>query len=290
MGLLIKNMRGNSWKTSEIDKLKNLNKTGKNLREISKILNRPYSSVKTKMRFLTMKANPHKVLSKEKIETLISDYKSEMKYTDILKKHKISDKYLKKILTNNKIESRLKIKQNLLNKKFGKLTVISLIENSYTYHRRKWLCKCECGKEVSRISSFLTSHSKKYLISCGCAKKDIKGKNSQLWTGYEGLSGSFFSAIKHGAKIRNLDFNVTIEYLWNLFANQDKKCVISGIKLQLLEHGQLDNTASLDRIDSSKGYIEGNVQWVHKDINWMKQDFSDEYFIKICKIVHNNNL
>ena len=32
-------------------------------------------------------------------------------------------------------------------------------------------------------------------------------------------------------------------------------------------------TASLDRIDSTKGYVRGNIQWVHKDINWFKRDY-----------------
>ena len=44
-------------------------------------------------------------------------------------------------------------------------------------------------------------------------------------------------------------------------------------------------TASLDRIDSSKGYVKGNVQWVHKDINKMKTDFEQSIFIKLCKSV-----
>ena len=42
-------------------------------------------------------------------------------------------------------------------------------------------------------------------------------------------------------------------------------------------------TASLDRIDSSKGYVIGNVQWVHKDINIMKNKFDNQYFIDMCK-------
>ena len=47
------------------------------------------------------------------------------------------------------------------------------------------------------------------------------------------------------------------------------------------------NTASLDRIDSSKGYVEGNVQWVHKMINMSKQQYSQEEFIDMCKAVAN---
>lgn len=49
-----------------------------------------------------------------------------------------------------------------------------------------------------------------------------------------------------------------------------------------------NRTASLDRIDSSKGYLENNVQWVHKDINWMKQDYSHEEFLQYCKLIYEN--
>lgn len=48
-------------------------------------------------------------------------------------------------------------------------------------------------------------------------------------------------------------------------------------------------TASLDRIDSSKGYIEGNVQWVHKRINKMKLDDSDTEFIEWCRLIADFN-
>ena len=49
-------------------------------------------------------------------------------------------------------------------------------------------------------------------------------------------------------------------------------------------------TASLDRIDSKKGYIEGNIQWVHKDINRMKWAFNEDYFIKLCNNIYQYNL
>ena len=44
-------------------------------------------------------------------------------------------------------------------------------------------------------------------------------------------------------------------------------------------------TASLDRIDNTKGYTQDNVQWVHKDINRIKSDLSQEYFLTLCKTV-----
>ena len=48
-------------------------------------------------------------------------------------------------------------------------------------------------------------------------------------------------------------------------------------------------TASLDRIDSSKGYILGNIQLVHRDVNRIKSDFEQDYFIKICKLISLKN-
>lgn len=44
-------------------------------------------------------------------------------------------------------------------------------------------------------------------------------------------------------------------------------------------------TASLDRIDSTKGYVEGNVQWIHKRLNIMKGKSTDVTFIKDCERV-----
>ncbi len=41
-------------------------------------------------------------------------------------------------------------------------------------------------------------------------------------------------------------------------------------------------TASLDRINSNFGYIEGNVQWIHKLLNNTKNKMHNEDFINWC--------
>jgi len=38
------------------------------------------------------------------------------------------------------------------------------------------------------------------------------------------------------------------------------------------------------------GYVEGNVQWVHKIVNFMKQALPDNEFINWCRIIVNNNI
>lgn len=112
------------------------------------------------------------------------------------------------------------------------------------------------------------------------------------WKGCGGLSGKKFASYKNKAEQRGLDFEVTIEYLWELYSSQKGKCTLTGIELTLeapLGDRAPVNTASLDRIDSRKGYIVGNVQWVHKDINRMKSDLPPEHFIEMCKAVSKYN-
>ena len=49
------------------------------------------------------------------------------------------------------------------------------------------------------------------------------------------------------------------------------------------------STASLDRIDSNGSYSIDNCQWVHKDINVMKLEFTVKHFQYICAAVARYN-
>jgi hypothetical protein len=49
------------------------------------------------------------------------------------------------------------------------------------------------------------------------------------------------------------------------------------------------NTASLDRINSEKGYETDNVRWVHKSINHLKSDLDDNVLIYLCHLITKNN-
>ena len=187
-------------------------------------------------------------------------------------------------LNNNSLKScgwNCDFAYSLVGKKFGKLTVINRegMKNNTSY----WKCLCECGTEIVVKRSHF---GKNHIRSCGCRRR---GQESDNWTGCGDISGSFFGKIKHHAKRRNIDFDISIDYLWDLFKKQNGKCVLSGIDLVFYKHSLANCTASLDRINSSIGYIEGNVQWVHKDVNFMKQQFSQDYFIEMCNFITKNN-
>lgn len=91
------------------------------------------------------------------------------------------------------------------------------------------------------------------------------------------------------AKKRFKNFNLTLEYLKEIWEQQNGICPYTGIKLQLATYTTNHNnpiyTASLDRIDSSKGYEIDNVQFISTAINYMKNTMSHEDTIKLCNII-----
>lgn len=120
------------------------------------------------------------------------------------------------------------------------------------------------------------------------------GSNSSKWIGCGQISGRFFGGIKDNAKKRNLIFDISLEYLWDLFLKQNRKCVYSGLLLTLPITSNKEDfklaTASVDRIDSSIGYIVGNVQWVHKNINEMKWNMTEGEFLYYCELIYNHRI
>lgn len=83
------------------------------------------------------------------------------------------------------------------------------------------------------------------------------------------------------------EFNITEIDLFDLWGKQEGLCAYT--KLPMLATSNQFNTVSLDRIDSSKGYIVDNIQLVCAAINKMKQEYSEQLFIQLCHCVAQNN-
>lgn len=160
--------------------------------------------------------------------------------------------------------------KNMTGVKSGKLTAVKF--SHIDKKGARWICKCECGKEKIVSTAVLRSQKIK---SCGCAWR----------TTHEGISASHFLNVRNHAISRDITFAITIKQMWDIFVFQSKKCALSGMDLKLDAYKHSKNTASLDRIDSVKGYLVDNVQWVHKDINCMKSNLDQELFIQYCKAI-----
>ena len=167
-----------------------------------------------------------------------------------------------------------------IGQKIGNYTVID--NNIVIQHEAKVKCQCRCGV-FNLVSCYtLIKGTSTQCLKCG---NSLKMENNPSWKGYGDISGRIIGKIKKDAIKRGIIFNLTIEYLDSLYKLQNKKCSLTGLSLNISSKQQ---TASLDRIDSLNGYVEGNVQWVHKDINMMKKAYNQEYFIEMCKLVANN--
>jgi len=116
-------------------------------------------------------------------------------------------------------------------------------------------------------------------------------------TGCHGLSGTHFLSIKSGATRRNILFDLTPEFLWELYLKQEGRCALTNTRIDLdclIRNNNVDwkyITASLDRIDNKLPYIESNVWWVHKTVNRLKNNYSVEellYWSKLLLEKHGN--
>ena len=181
---------------------------------------------------------------------------------------------------------------DLVGKRFTKLVVTKKLAS-----RRGgsvlWECLCDCGN-ITQQSTRHLNRLNNTVKSCGCLKDStVKDKKTQ-WRGYGELPQAWFSMhIKGKANCKkrpNIEVTIDVKFLWELFLEQNSKCALTGILLTININCAL-NTASVDRIDNTLGYIPGNIRWVHKDINMMQRVYSDEYFFKLCKqVVTYNNL
>jgi hypothetical protein len=193
---------------------------------------------------------------------------------EIGKKYGWTDKTIRKLFkkfeisyTHGKVFSGEKRRSDILDERFGKLIAKEYISSSKD-GRAEWLCLCDCGNYTKTKAKYLKNGDTK---SCGKCKEIIPQ--------------FYFYEIKKQAEKREIEFKLTKEYLTELFISQNHKCKLSGLDITMPTccKEKKYKTASLDRIDSNIGYIENNVQWVHKNINYMKMDLEQEIFIELCK-------
>lgn len=83
--------------------------------------------------------------------------------------------------------------------------------------------------------------------------------------------------------------NLTLEDLKSQWEAQNGKCVYSNVDLNLptktYKNRSRIYTASLDRIDSTKDYVKGNIQWISVACNFAKNKMTHEEMLDFCKVI-----
>jgi hypothetical protein len=145
--------------------------------------------------------------------------------------------------------------QDLTNQRFGKLVVIQEAARKRTKgkneSKRRWLCRCDCGKEKIISHSSLKGG---LTISCTCYQKEQITKALQkepYWVPY--------ARLVRDAKKRHISVNLSFEEYQN-FAQKNFVCHYCSFPLVWCKHSTNDTSRghNLDRKDSSKGYSVEN--------------------------------
>jgi len=137
-----------------------------------------------------------------------------------------------------------------------------------------------CGEGIFVTKKDLEFNKDKYCSSV-CRK-----------TTYNDFYDNSLNEFKKRAIIKSLDFDLDKQFLINLLENkQDGKCAITKVPIEMKgkkERAVLYKSASLDRIDSDKGYVKNNVQWVMLGVNYMKLNFPEEDLHKALVLIKEN--
>lgn len=145
---------------------------------------------------------------------------------------------------------------------------------------RNNFCSRKCSAIYNNSNRIKYICSNKMKIHLDCISSNRKDKYS--------LFRYTFNSIKRRFK----EVNIDLEYLKLIWEQQNGICPYTKIKLYLPTYKDnikdYTRRASLDRIDSNKGYIKDNVQFVSTSINLMKNNMSSNQVIEFLNIIVKN--
>ena len=151
---------------------------------------------------------------------------------------------------------------------------------------RRNYCNLSCHAKSTReekLGEWVHSEENKQFL------KSISGNRKDEYSPFRTLLKSCRTRTNKSGQPKG-DFDLDLAYLKQLWEQQNGKCHITNVDLKLEQSYNKNYQASLDRIDSSKGYVKGNVRYISVSANWLKNNLDDDHikeFIQICRMVVN---
>ncbi len=106
-------------------------------------------------------------------------------------------------------------------------------------------------------------------------------------TKYKDGITKYMADIMRRVRKRDPDNDLDLDFLKQLWINSENRCAISNIPI-LLDAEDHIQRASLDRKDSSKGYLKNNVQFVSCSINFAKSNMGDDRIKHLLSLICEN--
>ncbi len=159
-------------------------------------------------------------------------------------------------------------KFNLEGKKFGKLTVLKILQKN-KHSNRVYECLCECGKKIKVISSSLRNGA---TSSCGCNRNKYIDKTILI-------KNIIYKRYKRRAFKRNLEFKLTRDEFNTLIK---KRCFYCGDSPnnEIIIKDTAFKYSGIDRIKNNKGYVNENCASCCARCNLAKGKLPYKEFIK----------
>ena len=170
---------------------------------------------------------------------------------------------------------------DIINKKFGKLTVASFVNRS---NNQTWLnCICACGGSIVTSRSNLVAGC---VSSCGCAPPGRPSPECGT------VTARVFRSYQRSSFERDIHFELSIDNFSSLIYADCFYCGEAPCKIMYYRGGKEHVLVNgVDRVDNSKGYSIENVVPCCARCNYMKHTISmSEFEARISKIYKHLSL
>ena len=148
--------------------------------------------------------------------------------------------------------------------------------------RKHFYCSRSCsgkGNNKGQLLEWAKSDENKNFI------RKMASNRKDEYTGFRGYMSSINKRIFEG-KFNSTD--IDLDYLKEVWNNQSGKCAYTKVPLihpRARKKTSKNYQASLDRVDSSKGYVRGNIQFVSVSVNWLKNDCDESHLQEFFNII-----
>ncbi len=142
----------------------------------------------------------------------------------------------------------------------------------------------QCGESQSYLRKNYAEESLR--LNKVCRKCSNRNTDNCHRGWHRGIRISWFNQFKSSAEVRRIPWSLTLDDVADIMEKQSSVCALTGWGIEFPECGLPHKApASIDRIDNSLGYTKDNIQLVVRKVNMMKQHYTQEEFVEVCRAI-----